>query len=263
MLKLRNMEAAELGLNSYEYKVWIALLSRGKSTAGELSNMSNVPRSRSYDVLESLKKKKFILTEHGKPIKYIAISPAEVIKLVKKNISKEAKHEMIKIADLKGTPFFNEVERLYLSGAASAASNTFCSLRGRNNIYNHLSVLIKNARNSVLIITTAKGLITKLRLLGSAFREAGKKGVKIRIAAPLTPEADNIVKESKSFIEVKDIGARARFCVVDRKEILFMVSDEGVHPAYDVGIWVKTPLAREIGEKFLNLWGKTEHQTNI
>ncbi|RJQ17958.1 hypothetical protein C4573_00830, partial [Candidatus Woesearchaeota archaeon] len=44
----------DFGLNSYEVKIWTALLSRGVSTAGELSDIANVPRSRSYDVLESL-----------------------------------------------------------------------------------------------------------------------------------------------------------------------------------------------------------------
>ena len=41
-------------LNLYEVKIWTALLSRGVATAGELSDIANVPRSRSYDVLESL-----------------------------------------------------------------------------------------------------------------------------------------------------------------------------------------------------------------
>ena len=34
-------------LNLYEVKIWTALLSRGVSTAGELSDIANVPRSRS------------------------------------------------------------------------------------------------------------------------------------------------------------------------------------------------------------------------
>ena len=69
----------EFGLNSYEAKIWAALLSRGVSTAGELSDIANVPRSRSYDILESLEKKGFIVMKIGKPIKYIAVSPEEVV----------------------------------------------------------------------------------------------------------------------------------------------------------------------------------------
>ncbi|RME31783.1 TrmB family transcriptional regulator, partial [Candidatus Woesearchaeota archaeon] len=67
------------GLNLYEVKIWTALLSRGVSTAGELSDIANVPRSRSYDVLESLEKKGFIVMKIGKPIKYIAVPPEEVV----------------------------------------------------------------------------------------------------------------------------------------------------------------------------------------
>ena len=55
----------DFGLNSYESKLWIALLSRGVSTAGELSDIANVPRSRSYDVLESLEKKGYVEKIHG------------------------------------------------------------------------------------------------------------------------------------------------------------------------------------------------------
>ena len=71
-------------LNLYEVKVWTALLSRGTSTAGELSNISDVPRSRTYDILESLEKKGFIIMRLGKPIKFVALKPEEVIERVKK-----------------------------------------------------------------------------------------------------------------------------------------------------------------------------------
>jgi HTH-type transcriptional regulator, sugar sensing transcriptional regulator len=80
----------EFGLNSYESKLWASLLSRGVSTAGELSDIANVPRSRSYDVLESLERKGFIQSKLGKPIKYIAIKPEEVIDIVKKKVAEEA-----------------------------------------------------------------------------------------------------------------------------------------------------------------------------
>src|SRR5512137_2468781 len=74
------------GLNLYEAKVWTALLSRGVSTAGELSNIADVPRSRTYDILESLEKKGFIVMKIGKPIKFVALKPEEVIERVKRNL---------------------------------------------------------------------------------------------------------------------------------------------------------------------------------
>src|SRR4030043_2138142 len=73
-------------LNLYEVKIWTALLSRGVSTAGELSTIGDVPRSRTYDILESLEKKGFIMMKLGKPIKFIALKPEEVVERVKKNL---------------------------------------------------------------------------------------------------------------------------------------------------------------------------------
>src|SRR5512138_3947698 len=83
----------DFGLNSYEAKIWTALLSRGVSTAGELSDIANVPRSRSYDILESLEKKGFVVMKLGKPIKFVALKPEEVIERVKKNLVVEAKEK--------------------------------------------------------------------------------------------------------------------------------------------------------------------------
>src|SRR3989344_4521245 len=81
------------GLNSYQAKLWTALLSRGVATAGELSDISNVPRSRAYDVLESLEKKGIIVMKIGKPIKYIAVPPNEVVKRVQSKLKVEADNQ--------------------------------------------------------------------------------------------------------------------------------------------------------------------------
>src|SRR3989339_806705 len=48
-------------LNIYETKVWLALLGKGIASAGEVASISRVPRSRTYDVLESLEKKEVII----------------------------------------------------------------------------------------------------------------------------------------------------------------------------------------------------------
>ena len=90
-------------LNLYEVKVWAALLSRGVSTAGELSDIANVPRSRSYDVLESLEKKGFVVMKIGKPIKYIAVPPQEVLERVKTHVKDNADEQVKKLESLKET----------------------------------------------------------------------------------------------------------------------------------------------------------------
>jgi len=100
-------------LNLYEVKIWAALLSRGVSTAGELSDIANVPRSRSYDVLESLEKKGFVVMKLGKPIKYIAISPTEVVERVKKNMKMDADEKVKRLEELKGTDILTETNSAF------------------------------------------------------------------------------------------------------------------------------------------------------
>ena len=87
-------------LNLYEVRIWTALLSRGVSTAGELSDIGRVPRSRAYDVLETLEKKGFVTMKLGKPIKYLAVNPTEVVERVKKNIQIEADESVDKLKEL-------------------------------------------------------------------------------------------------------------------------------------------------------------------
>lgn len=106
----------EFGLNTYESKLWTALLSRGVSTAGELSDIANVPRSRSYDVLESLEKKGFIIMKLGKPIKYIAVPPEEIVNRVKKKIEEDTNVQLSSLEELKDSPLLDELKLLHKNG---------------------------------------------------------------------------------------------------------------------------------------------------
>ncbi len=232
------------GLNLYEVKIWAALLSRGVSTAGELSDIGNVPRSRSYDVLESLEKKGFVIMKLGKPIKYIAVAPGEVVERVKKNMRNDADERVKRLEELKGTDVLTELNTLHTQGIELIEPTDLSgSLRGRHNLYSHLELMISNAEKSVTIVTTPQGLMRKVEGLRPVLEKIKKRGVKIRIASPVTKESMAAAKEISAIAEVRNIQAiKARFCIVDAKEILFMVlDDKEVHPTYDVGIWVNTP----------------------
>ena len=111
-------------LNLYEVRIWTALLSRGVSTAGELSDIGHVPRSRAYDVLESLEKKGFVVMKLGKPIRYLAVEPQEVVERVKKNIQIEADQSVLKLKELNETDVIKELETLLpeLNTATSTAN---------------------------------------------------------------------------------------------------------------------------------------------
>ncbi|MEK6955668.1 MAG: helix-turn-helix domain-containing protein [Nanoarchaeota archaeon] len=231
-------------LNLYEVRIWTALLSRGVSTAGELSNIGHVPRSRAYDVLETLEKKGFVVMKLGKPIKYIAVEPTEVVERVKKLIQEDADDNITKLKELNNSDVLRELDTLHKQGIEFVdATDLSGAIRGKHNLYTQLESMVKNAEKSVTICTTSKGFIRKAEALKPLFQKLNKKGVNIRIAAPLSKDAANHIKELKNVAEVKDSGnMNARFCVVDGKDLLFMLMhDDDVHPTYDVGVWVNTP----------------------
>ena len=246
------------GLNLYEVRVWTALLSRGVSTAGELSEIGNVPRSRAYDVLESLEKKGFVLMKLGKPIKYIAVEPPEVVERVKKYLKAIADTKIKRLDNLKTTDILNELNALHKQGIQFVEPTDLSgAIRGRHNIYTHLETMIKNAEKSVVIMTTSKGLIRKVEALKPELEKLKKKNVKIKIAANLTKEsmeAANIIGKIAEVRAAENVSAR--FAIIDGKEVMFMVMDDkDVHPTYDVGIWAHTPyFATALNELFEATW---------
>lgn len=252
------MKIKDFGLNSYESKLWTALLSRGVSTAGELSDIANVPRSRSYDVLESLEKKGFIIMKVGKPIKYIAVQPEEVIERIKKKIDEDTVYKRKLLENIKSSGVLGELDNLFKNGIKMVEPNELSgSLKGRQNSYNHLDMLMKNAKENVFLMTTVDGLERKHKSFKKTFKKLNDKGVKIRIAAPIEKNSGKVVEELSKIAELRNINhINARFCVVDNKDLWFMaMDDKEVHPNYDLGIWIKTPtFASAMSKMFDSVW---------
>jgi sugar-specific transcriptional regulator TrmB len=248
----------DFGLNSYETKLWIALLSRGVSSASELSDISGVPRSRTYDVLDSLEKKGFIVQKLGKPIKYIAVPPHEVIERVKKNIAEEANQNINMIENFKGTDFFDELNTLHSKGIEFIDPNEMSGvLKDRKNVYHHLEYLINNAKESVIIITNEDGLLRKSNLLQKTLKKASDRKVKIKIAADISKKYALSIIEKLNFADIRHSGKlQGRFFVIDNSHVVFPFLDGiEIHSSYDGGIWINTPnIAKSLTTMFNSFW---------
>ena len=243
-------------LNLYEVKVWTALLSRGTSTAGELSSISDVPRSRTYDILESLEKKGFIIMRLGKPIKFVALKPEEVVERVKKNLVRNAQEKSKRLEKLRGDEVLQELSTLFTKGIKFVEpSDLSGSLKGRQNLYNHLDMMVNDAEKTITLITTADGLSRKLEVLMPSFEKCKKRGVKIRIAAPINSNNIKVAKDLKKVAEVRNMEKiKARFMIIDSTQLMFMLlDDEKFHPNYDVGIWINTKFFAQALEQMFEL----------
>jgi HTH-type transcriptional regulator, sugar sensing transcriptional regulator len=233
----------DFGLNSYESKLWIALLSRGVSTAGELSDISNVPRSRAYDVLESLEKKGFIIVKVGKPIKYLAVPPTEVVERVKKKVSEEADQRTKILSELKSSDILGELNTLHTEGVKLVdPTDKSGAFRGRAKVHEHLTTMVKNAKESVTLMLSKDGAERKYDLLAAPLKKLHKAGVKISISVPAGTSKEVMQNFSKMATVTQHKTENARFCVIDAKEILlFLTDDQKVHKSYDCAVWVDAP----------------------
>jgi len=247
----------DFGLNTYESKLWVALLSRGSSTAGELSDIARVPRSRSYDVLESLERKGFIIMKLGKPIKYIAVPPEAVIERVKKKVKEGAEKQIKTMNELKTGDVLHELNSLHTQGSDLIDPTDLIGyIKGRDNLYNHIETMLRKAKTSVVITTTEQGLKRKSKDLEQAFAKAKQRNIKIKIAAPITKENYSDAKKLSKYVTIKHSDLKSRFIVVDGTEMMFMLMDDSdVHESYDSGVWVNSSLFVSAFEKaFENSW---------
>src|SRR5688572_23658987 len=68
-----------VGLNKYEAEAYAAMLRHGPLTGYELGKRSEVPLSRSYEVLERLVGKGLALVQPGDPPRYAAEAPEQLL----------------------------------------------------------------------------------------------------------------------------------------------------------------------------------------
>jgi len=226
-------------LNEYEVKIWTALLSKGIASAGELSDIGNVPRSRAYDILESLEKKGFIVMKLDKPIKYLAVEPKEIISRVKKEVQNKAEQQIGIIAELEKTDVFDDLNTLFTNGVENVDPTSITSsIKGRKNIYNQIETMLRTSEKSVVIATTNAGFERKFENFRFLFKKLKDKGVKIKVIT--TEELDH--KDSKNMIQTKIIPElNSRFVLVDNKELLFMLTDDTVDEKADTAVWITSP----------------------
>lgn len=230
-------------LNIYETKVWLALLSKGIASAGEIAELSGVPRSRTYDVLESLEKEGFAIVKIGKPVKYIAVKPTEVIEKMKSATLNQANEKVKSLSNLKDTQEYVELEQLHNTGISPIKSHEITgSVRGRSNIISRIREVIENSEKEVLICTSISDFEDKSRVLLPALQKAMNSKVKVKIA--LSGEPDKIKKlNAKHGFKAKPIDSKARMFASDKNEVLFMITPE--RSEEEIAVWLQSPFFAE------------------
>jgi sugar-specific transcriptional regulator TrmB len=207
----------EVGLNTYEIDVYVALLGAGQITAMEISKKTKVPYSKVYDVLNSLKVKGWIKSAETRPTKYYPIPPLEAIAAAK-----------IKLED-KYTRWeqniTNELQPLYEKRELIERPDMLI-LHGQQAIMAKLEETLKKASKEVMIAAPefTEALITSAKLFFEALQKT-RVNVRLMVAG----EARDW-KNLKTWVGIDELRIRKQMfgggIIVDGKEAILILGED-------------------------------------
>ncbi|MBO6272686.1 TrmB family transcriptional regulator [bacterium] len=124
----------ELGFNTYEAKVYVALLKKYPATGYEVSKLANIPQSRTYDTLKVLCQKQYVTSTPDKPVMYSPIKPTELTKRYKRKVTSNI-----------------EFLEKHLPNVKEDYMEPIISINGDSEVHSKLIEIIKNAQKEIYI----------------------------------------------------------------------------------------------------------------
>ncbi|MGC9059237.1 MAG: TrmB family transcriptional regulator [Candidatus Aenigmatarchaeota archaeon] len=254
-----------IGLNLYERSIWIALLSKGSATVGELAEMANIPRNRAYDVLESLANKGFVVLQPSRPLKAIALPPEEALERAKKKIEEEFRMTTQRIDDLKNSAIMKELKEIYQKGFKTLSPEEITGALKGSSVFQQLDSMFKAATKNISIVTTPEGLKELLQYHFETLRKAKEKGVDIKIVSPINDEVKEEVKVLSNIAQIRSINEKeiqlyGKFAIIDDKEIVMSLVNPKEERKEEIAIWTKSEHAASniLSPLFKIVWEKSK-----
>lgn len=235
-----------IGLNLYERKLWVALLAKGVGTAGELSTIANVPRSRTYDVLQTLAEKGYVIVQSSKPLKYVAVPPSEALERAKVKIKQDLESRIERIERLKESPLLTELENIHKQGLDLVSPEDITgSLKGKYSVIQQMDSMFKNATDSINIVTTPAGLNDLFENHLSMLKNLKQKGVKIKIASRIDNSCTDAINALSGVAEIRKIIDEklpifGKFYVVDNQQAMISLSNPELNETQHMMFWTKS-----------------------
>jgi sugar-specific transcriptional regulator TrmB len=206
-----------LGLTEYEAKIYAALVKSGSKTAGELSFLSGVPRTKLYGSVRELMQKGLVRTTRRKPETFSAISPNEALFPLAEKLVKEAEESLEKIQSLALT-----YESMRLLSSRRPLKTELTTLEGRRAISENTERLLSSATESVAMVASANGMVRLYRSHSKPIEEAVARRVQVRLITEVTSHNSSVAKEMSMVLKLKPaprIGLQS--IIIDSSTIAF------------------------------------------
>lgn len=210
----------QIGLNSYEAKVYLALLKHHPATGYEISKNSNVPQARAYDTLKALETQKMVVITGGKPVTYIPIPPDELLNRFEKKY--------------QGSINFL---RTALPNYSVESIEPVHNLRGEDAIFAHVREMIEAAQETIFMEIWSDDQ----QLLEKPLRDAANRGVSVHIVGynNVTYDFCKVYPHSLATAIETSLGGRWLIMAVDAFEGLVGTSPGGSNQPH--ALWTRNP----------------------
>lgn len=211
----------QLGLKEYEAKSFVALARLSGGTAKEVSDVSEVPRTRVYDAIRVLETKGLVAVRHSNPQVFRAVSIDEATETLRREY--ESRTERLEEA-------LRDIEPITADGESTITHEVW-SLSSSTAITNRSIQLLEDADAEVVLVL-GQDAVAPDALLDS-LRAAQRRGVVTYIAAPTQVACDRLretLPETTAFVSdlelleasplPDDETTLGRLLLVDRDTIL-------------------------------------------
>lgn len=211
----------ELGLNSYEAKVYLALLKKYPATGYEISKIADIPQARAYDTLKALEIQHIVTSSGEKPVTYSPIKPKDLTKRFKRKIDSTIDFLEKKLPNVKEN-----------------YSEPILTINGRAKIINKVIEIINNARKNIYLEIWSQDY----KYIESHLLDAYNRGLDIKIVGydNFSSNFGTVFKNDTSRMLEHYSGERFIFMTADNEEGIFGKVEPRKNVEADA-LWSKNP----------------------
>jgi hypothetical protein len=247
----------ELGLSTYEAKVYLALLARQSFSAAEVAAAAGIPRQRIYDVLGSLAARGLARDRAGQPTTYSAIAPLSAVD----RLLGVQRRGLAALAE-RGQQLASDLTGLWEHGRDATSPLEYVEvLRDAALLAERFSSLQRGARHQLLTLAKPPYAATTNRAGLEATRKVAAGGGDVRcIYEPSVLGHAELLGETWEFVAA---GEQARIvdqvpmklCLVDSAFVLFSLIDPVAGALTSTNIVIEHPdMAATFRLAFDALW---------
>jgi sugar-specific transcriptional regulator TrmB len=208
----------EFGLSKYEARAYLTMIGKGSLAVSEIAYYANLPRTKVYQTVKKLEKKKLAVISKQKPVICSAIPPeeafAELVNLYDRRVKSMRKivDSLQKISEESHRPKGSEERRYFILDA--------------NSTLERIRTLISNSRCSVTATLDPWGLRLLSQCKASVVR-ALTTGVRLRVILGPQCIGNENVFQLPDGIELRTAEVVSNLIIVDSSHLVSIDSSNG------------------------------------